>query len=120
MAKPILVVDDSPSIRHQVVFALRGAGFETIEATDGIDGLTKLDGAAIVICDIYMPRMSGLEMLEEMQKQGRHVGVKSLILTTEAEPRLMARARRAGAKGWIIKPIKSDVIVAAVKKLLLA
>ena len=117
MSKKILVVDDSASVRQQVGLALKHAGYEVVEATDGADGLQKIQGGgmSMVICDVNMPRMNGLEMIEAVQRSG--VVVPIVMLTTEGQPGLIERAKKAGAKGWIVKPFKADLLVAAVKKL---
>jgi two-component system, chemotaxis family, chemotaxis protein CheY len=119
MPKKILVVDDSATVRQQVGTALRQAGFDVVEAGDGLDGLGAVDrnaDLALVVCDVNMPRMNGIEMLESMRgDRGR--GVQVLMLTTEASPALVDRAKRAGAKGWIVKPFRPDLLVAAVRKL---
>jgi two-component system chemotaxis response regulator CheY len=116
--KRILVVDDSPTIRQQVSLALRQAGFEVQEAVDGVDALTQLaTPAAAMICDVNMPRMNGLELLEKLRADNRCPTMPILMLTTEGEPALVERAKKAGAKGWIVKPFKADLLVAAVKRL---
>ena len=118
MGKKILIVDDSATVRQQVSLALSGAGFAILEAVDGVDGASKLtsDGSiGLVICDVNMPRMNGLEMLEKVRGEG--VGVPVLMLTTEGDPALVARAKSAGAKGWIVKPFNPAALVAAAKKL---
>lgn len=117
MSKKVLVVDDSATVRQQVAFALSQAGFTVIEAVDGIDGAEKVAATAdlaLVICDVNMPRMNGLEMLEAVK------GIATtpiIMLTTEGDPALVARAKQAGAKGWIVKPFKPELLVAAARKL---
>lgn len=116
----ILVVDDSPSVRQQVRLALVQAGFEVAEANDGLDGAEQIEAAndiAMVICDVNMPRMNGLEMLERVKAGGQRASLPIIMLTTEGQPALIKRAKAAGAKGWIVKPFKADQLVAAAKKL---
>jgi two-component system, chemotaxis family, chemotaxis protein CheY len=120
VSKRVLVVDDSASVRQQVGAALSQAGYEMVEAVDGADGLAKLasDGQiAMVICDINMPRMNGLEMIEQLALNKTMKKVPVVMLTTEGQPAMIQRARQAGAKGWIVKPFKPDLLVAAVNKL---
>jgi two-component system chemotaxis response regulator CheY len=123
MTKKILVVDDSATVRQQVSVALTQAGFQVIEASDGMDGLDKIElhaDLAMVLCDVNMPRMNGLEMLEAMKRGGARAGIHVLMLTTEAAPAQVDRAKKAGAKGWIVKPFKAELLVGAVRKLTVA
>lgn len=118
--KKVLVVDDSETVRQQVGMALRQAGFEVAEATDGQDGLTKIEqdrGISLVILDVNMPRMNGLEMLERVKAKADFATLPVLMLTTEGQPALVDRAKKAGAKGWVVKPFKADLLVAAARKL---
>lgn len=118
MSKRVLVVDDSPTVRQQVGLALKLAGFDVVEAVDGLDGLAKLDATIrMMICDVNMPRMNGLEMLEKVKADAKFPGVPVVMLTTEGQPALIERAKKAGAKGWIIKPFKAEMLVAAVQRL---
>jgi PAS domain S-box-containing protein len=113
----ILVVDDSQTIRALVSSTLTQGGFEPIEAADGLAGLATLDrvsDVAMIICDVNMPRMDGLEMVEAFQKTGRKVPI--VMLTTEGQPRLIERARKAGALGWIVKPFNPEMLLATVRK----
>ena len=120
MSKRVLVVDDSATVRQQVGLALQQAGYEIVEAVDGADGLSKLSSdssISMVICDINMPRMNGLEMIEHIAQSKTIKKVPVVMLTTEGQPALIQRARQAGAKGWIVKPFKADLLLAAVNKL---
>jgi two-component system chemotaxis response regulator CheY len=118
--KKILVIDDSETIRQQVRQALSSAGYDIVEAVDGVDGLEKLrtlGDLSLALCDVNMPRMSGLEMVAEVHRGGPTT-VPILMLTTEGQPSLIRRAREAGAKGWIVKPFKPELLLAAVVKLI--
>jgi len=120
LSKRVLVVDDSATVRQMVGTTLGQAGYEIVEAVDGADGLSKLSDdhdISMVICDINMPRMSGLEMMEQIAQSKTIRKVPVVMLTTEGQPALIQRARQAGAKGWIVKPFKPDLLLAAVNKL---
>jgi two-component system, chemotaxis family, chemotaxis protein CheY len=118
--KRVLVVDDSATVRQQVGMALKQAGYDVCEACDGLEGAQKIAGdpqIAMVICDVNMPRMDGLAMLEKIRAEARRPTPPVIMLTTEGKPELIQRAKSAGAKGWIIKPFKAELLVAAVGKL---
>ena len=116
--KKILVIDDSPTVRQQVGLALSQAGYQVLEAVDGLDAIGKVDASvAMLICDVNMPRMNGLEMLEKLRADARWKSLPVVMLTTEGQPALIERAKKAGAKGWIIKPFKAELLVAAVQRL---
>ena len=120
MSKKVLVVDDSATVRQQVRLALAQSGFDVVEAVDGVDGKDKISSTPdikMVICDVNMPRMNGIDMIEAVHATGRHAGLPIVMLTTEGQPALIQRAKAAGAKGWIVKPFKADLLVAAVQKL---
>jgi two-component system chemotaxis response regulator CheY len=120
--KRVLVVDDSPAVRQQVSYALSTAGFSVVEAVDGVDGHTRIKAGDIgmVICDVNMPRMDGLEMVEAVRKLPGQAALPIIMLTSESSDALMARGRKAGVKGWVVKPFKADLLIGAVKKLILA
>ena len=121
MAKKILVVDDSPTVRQQVSMALTHAGFDVVEAFDGamgVDTIARDRSIALVICDINMPRMNGITMVSEVKKAPENSALPILMLTTENQPALMRQAREAGAKGWMVKPFDATQLVATAKKLL--
>jgi two-component system chemotaxis response regulator CheY len=119
MGKTVIVVDDSRTARTQVRHVLEEAGYEVLEAQNGREGLTKLaehSETALVICDVNMPVMGGLEMLERMKTD--KVGVRVLMLTTEADPSLQRRALQAGVAGWIVKPLNPALLVRTLRALL--
>lgn len=117
--KRVLIIDDSDSIRRQVSQTLRPAGYDVVEAVDGVDGLNMIRTTALslVLCDVNMPRMGGMEMLTELSQEKPTPII--VMLTTEAQPSLIRRAREMGAIGWIVKPFKADLLIAAVNKLTL-
>ena len=117
--KKILVVDDSETIRLQVSRALEEAGFEVVEAGDGIEGLEKVTGDdfALVLLDVNMPRMGGLDMLDRLREAPETQALPVLVLTTEAQQSMIVRAKKSGASGWIIKPVKMELLVNTVAKL---
>lgn len=120
MSSKVLVVDDSMMIRTQVSRALAGAGFAVVEACDGVDALSKLAAngdVSLVVCDINMPNMNGIDFLDNVRGQPAFAGVPVVMLTTEGQPDLVQRAKALGAKGWIMKPFKPDLLIAAAKKL---
>lgn len=120
MVKRVLIVDDSASIRLQVREALGQAGFEVVEAADGEEGVERIrrdPALSAVICDVNMPRKNGLELIEEIKAGGPGSEVPIVMLTTEGQPAMVLRARQAGAKGWIVKPFKPNLLVAALQKL---
>ena len=120
MGKKILIVDDSRTIRQQVSFTLSKGGFTVVEAEDGKDGIAKLgahEDVAMIISDVNMPNMNGIEMVEAIKADGKHKALPIVMLTTEGSGELIERAKAAGAKGWIVKPFKPDQLIAAVNKL---
>ena len=119
-AKKILIVDDSSSIRQQVSDVLTDAGFSMLEAADGIEGAETIHAClelSLVICDVNMPRQSGLEMLDSLKDELARRGLPVVMLTTEADADAIARAKRSGAKAWLVKPFKDQLLVAVARKL---
>lgn len=121
MAKTILVVDDSASFRSVVGLALKGAGYEVIEACDGQDALAKLDGRKIhlIISDVNMPNMDGITLVSEIRKLPNYKFTPIMMLTTESQPEKKEAARAAGAKAWLVKPFQPPALLDAVAKLIL-
>ena len=120
MSRTILIVDDSISVRHSVSVVLKRAGYMMAEAADGAEGLAMVDSnrdIGMVICDINMPNMDGLEMLERVKSDPVNQTLPILMLTTEGQLELVKRAKRAGAVGWIVKPFDPNQLVQTVSKL---
>lgn len=116
----VLIVDDSATVRQQVKLALSSAGFEVVEAVDGQAGLEMVQARSdisLVISDVNMPRMNGIEMVTAIASQNIRPGLPMVMLTTEGDPSLMAKAKAVGVAGWIIKPFQAPMLVAAAKKL---
>jgi two-component system chemotaxis response regulator CheY len=118
--KIILIVDDSKTVRDQVRTILEGAGYAVAEAADGQQALEKIrmvPDLAMVLCDVQMPNLSGIAMVERLKADGMIANLPVIMLTTEAQLTLITRAKQAGAKAWIVKPFKPEHVVAAVDKL---
>jgi two-component system, chemotaxis family, chemotaxis protein CheY len=120
MTKRILAVDDSPSVRQMVKITLTGAGYEVVEASDGADGLSKAKATTLdmVVTDLNMPVMNGLDLIRALRKLPAYRGVPILFLTTESDAEKKKEAKAAGATGWITKPFQQDQLVAVVRKVL--
>ncbi len=124
MAKTILIVDDSASLRRVVQIALTGAGYEVLEATDGKDALAKISKLAgkklhLIISDVNMPNMNGIEFVTEVKKDPSYKFTPVIMLTTESEDAAKQKGREAGAKAWIVKPFNPTQMINAVSKLIL-
>ncbi|MBT9587006.1 response regulator [bacterium] len=121
MSKKIIVIDDSRSTRQALSLVLGDAHYQVVEAVDGEDGLSKIQGtadAALVICDVNMPKLNGLDMVEALRRVTVGKSLPPIVmLTTEVQADLVARAKAAGVKGWIVKPFKPDLLLLTVQKL---
>lgn len=117
MTLTVLAVDDSRTIRDMLRLALTEVGIEVHLAEDGVDGLERLAGLEpdAIISDINMPRLDGFGFIEAVRLQDRHRATPILVLTTESAPELKARARAAGATGWIVKPFDPPKLVQALR-----
>lgn len=117
MSLNILAVDDSRTMRDMIRLALQPAGFTVHTADDGLHGIDLLDGIEpdAIITDINMPRMDGFGFIDAVRGQEQHRATPILVLTTEAAPELKARAREAGATGWIVKPFDPAKLVKALQ-----
>ena len=118
MAKTILIVDDSSSLRQVVNMALTRAGYDVIEGVDGMDALTKLDGRKInlIVSDVNMPRMDGIAFVTQVKQNPRYKFTPVIMLTTEGQDAKKEQGRAAGAKAWIVKPFSPPILLVAVSK----
>ena len=114
----ILVVDDSLSIRQMVSLTLKKSGYEVVEAENGQDGLTKGKASAfdLVISDVNMPIMDGIELCKELRKLPNYKFTPILMLTTESSGDMKQQGKAAGATGWLVKPFDPDKLIATIKR----
>lgn len=120
MAKTIMSVDDSASMRQMVKLTLTGAGYDVVEAADGSEALSKAQagGVSMVLTDLNMPNMDGLTLIRELRKLPAYKGVPIVFLTTESDDARKSEARASGATAWIVKPFKQEQLLGVVKKVL--
>lgn len=121
MAKTVMIVDDSISIRQVVGIALKGAGYDVIEAEDGKDALSKLKGQKIhlIISDVNMPNMNGIEFVKASKQIAAYKFTPVIMLTTESGENMKTQGQAAGAKAWVVKPFQPPQLLNAVSKLIL-
>jgi two-component system chemotaxis response regulator CheY len=120
MGKTVLVVDDSASVRQVVSIALKGAGYDVLQGSDGKDALKQLDGRRIhlIISDVNMPNMDGITFVTEAKKLPAYKFTPIIMLTTESQEDKKRQAQAAGAKAWVTKPFQPEQMLAAVSKLI--
>ena len=120
MAKTVLSVDDSSSIRQMVAFTLKGAGYEVIEASDGQEGLekAKMKTVDMVLTDQNMPRMDGLTLIKNLRAMPNYRNVPILMLTTESGDAMKQQGKAAGAPGWLVKPFDPAKLLEVTKKVI--
>jgi two-component system, chemotaxis family, chemotaxis protein CheY len=119
MAKIILTVDDSASVRQMVKFTLTGAGYTVIEAVDGKDALAKLTSPVnLVITDLNMPNLDGIGLIRSVRANPAYKGIPILMLTTESQESRKQEGKAAGATGWIVKPFTTQQLLGVVKKVI--
>lgn len=116
----ILAVDDSASMRQMVAFTLKGAGYDVIEAVDGVDALNKAKGKSVnmVLTDVNMPNMDGITLIKELRKLPNYKFTPMLMLTTESSSDKKALGKSAGATGWLVKPFNPEQLLGTIKKVI--
>lgn len=120
MAKTILAVDDSGSLRQMVAFSLKAAGYDVVQAVDGQDGLNKAKQKTVdlVLTDQNMPIMDGLTLITNLRSLSSYQKVPILMLTTESSDEMKAKGRAAGANGWLVKPFDPKRLIEVVQKVI--
>lgn len=118
MTQTILTVDDSRTMRDMLRMALAEAGFNVLQAVDGVDGLEVLQRSTpdVIVTDINMPKMDGFGLIEAVRQDSRYRKVPILVLTTESDSAKKMRAKEAGATGWIVKPFEPTKLIAAIRR----
>ena len=120
MAASILAVDDSASMRQMVSFTLKGAGYDVVEAADGVEALNiaKTRSVNLVITDVNMPNMDGISLIKELRNLPSYKFTPLLMLTTESGADKKQQGKAAGATGWIVKPFNPEQLLKTVSKVL--
>ena len=121
MAKTILIVDDSASVRQVLTLSLKSAGYDVIEGVDGMDALAKLTGQKVhlIISDVNMPNMDGITFVKEVKKLADYKFTPIIMLTTESQEGKKQEGQAAGAKAWVVKPFHAEQMLNAVSKLIM-
>lgn len=121
MAKTVMIVDDSASLRQVVGIALRGAGYEVLEGSDGKDALARLTGRKVhlVISDVNMPNMDGISFVKALKQIPAYKFTPVIMLTTESQESKKQQGQAAGARAWVVKPFRPEQMLSAVQKLVL-
>jgi two-component system chemotaxis response regulator CheY len=116
----ILTVDDSPSMRKMVSFTLVGAGYQVVEAVDGVDAIEKAQtqNFDLVLTDQNMPRLDGLGLTRRLRESPQFKAIPILMLTTESSDLMKQAGRAAGATGWLVKPFDPDRLIEVIKKVI--
>jgi two-component system chemotaxis response regulator CheY len=120
MAKTIMTVDDALTMRKVISFTLKGAGYDVVEAQDGVAALGALRTKPVdaIISDVNMPNMDGLELTRQLRQIPAFSRTPIILLTTESDPEIKNRGRAAGATGWIVKPFQPDQLLAVMSRVL--
>ena len=120
MAKTVLIVDDSTSMRQMVAFTLKQAGFAVLEGANGQDALARLDAydVDLIVTDLNMPVMDGITFVKAVRQRRDGRGVPVLMLTTESQDAKIREAKSAGATGWIVKPFLPEKLLRTIGRVL--
>lgn len=117
MSKRVMTVDDSATVRQVLQMTLEGAGYEVLQAVDGVDALKKLTAESVdmMVTDLNMPNMDGIALIKEVRQNPGNRFMPIIMLTTESQPEKKQEGKTAGASGWIVKPFKPEQLLAVVR-----
>ncbi|MBK7293616.1 MAG: response regulator [Holophagaceae bacterium] len=120
MGRLILTVDDSSTMRQMITFTLKGAGFDVLEAGDGVEALEVATGKKLdlIITDVNMPRMDGITLVQRLRALPQFKFTPILVLTTESDASMKMKGKEAGATGWIVKPFSPEKLLDVVNKVI--
>jgi len=120
MGRLILTVDDSSTMRQMITFTLKGAGFDVLEAGDGVEALEVAAGKklALIVTDVNMPRMDGITLVQRLRALPEFKFTPILVLTTESDASMKMKGKEAGATGWIVKPFSPEKLLDVVNKVI--
>ncbi len=120
LSKKILIIDDSAVFRKVVSMNLKHAGYEVIEAVDGLDALNKLPTIKpnLIVCDVNMPNMDGLTFVSKVRADEDNRFIPIIMLTTESQEEKKKKGMEAGAKAWLVKPFAPEQLLSAISKLI--
>jgi len=116
----ILVVDDCATTRKLLTLYLKSKGYEVVTAENGLDGLEKVGKEAVnlVLSDLNMPYMDGLEFVKSLRANPDTAELPVVMVTTEADPEEKEKAMKAGANGYMIKPVTAEMVAENIKKIM--
>jgi len=117
MAKRLMTVDDSQTVRQALEMILTEAGYEVVEAVDGLDALGKWEECPVdmLITDLHMPNLNGIELIKKIRQKPGSKFVPIIMLTSESQPEMKEEGKKAGASGWIVKPFSPEQLLEIVK-----
>lgn len=118
MALQVMAVDDSKTMRDMISHTLKSNGYDVLLAEDGKQALEMLGTkkADVVITDLNMPNMNGLDLIKSLRTQPAYRTTPILMLTTESDETKKAAGKQAGATGWIVKPFNPEKLIAVIQR----
>jgi CheY-like chemotaxis protein len=118
--RQILVLEDEPAVQLLIKKQLTAHGFQVTVASDGLDGLMKLEGLRpdLIICDVMMPNLDGMEFVKAIKQHGGTQGIPVIFLTAKTDPRSMIDGINVGARFYVTKPFQLDDLLGKIQRAL--